>query len=62
MTDDRVVRFAERYNVYDNDRCCEDCRKAKIRDVVCRECNEIWVTDQDELDEGYDPECECWDD
>lgn len=62
MPDNRVASFATRYNVYDNDACCEDCRKHQVRDVACRKCGELWVTDQQELDAGYDPECECWDD
>lgn len=45
------------YTVSDNDACCEDCRKHKIRDVYCAVCKELYVTDQDELDSGYVPEC-----
>jgi hypothetical protein len=49
--------LAGQFEVYDNDECCCDCRRMKIRDVRCTKCGELYVTDQDELDAGWLPPC-----
>ena len=45
------------FTVTNDDECCEECQLARIRDVRCNVCKELYVVTQDDLDEGWIPVC-----